>query len=197
MTTDNATPVSDQLLAFFKLLCDADRLKIIGLLAHGARPIEAITADIGGNPTDVARHLKLLCASGLVAEQERGVFTLQEKRLEQMAHTVLGGSRPSAPPVEEGDAFERKVLHDFCLPDGRLKRLPSQLKKQMVLLRYVNAVFQPGVQYTEKQVNVALSRFHEDTATLRRALVDHRLMARGNGIYWQVDANDIKESPTT
>ena len=48
--------------------------------------------------------------------------------------------------------------------------------------------FEPGVRYTEKQVNEILGRFHEDTATLRQELVDYHMLARegGGGEYWRV-----------
>ena len=46
--------------------------------------------------------------------------------------------------------------------------------------------FEPGVRYGEKQVNEMLSSYSEDTATLRRGLIDHRMMVRegGGGEYW-------------
>jgi len=82
--------------------------------------------------------------------------------------------------------YDRKVLADFGMPDGSLKEIPAQRKKLEMVLRYVIKAFQPGVKYTEKQVNETLSRFHIDTATLRRELVGYGLMKRagGGGDYW-------------
>ena len=90
------------------------------------------------------------------------------------------------------DAYDRKVLANFSLPDGSLKEIPAQRKKLEVVLRYVVKTFQPGVKYTEKQVNEILARFHEDTATLRRELVGYGLMKRvsGDGDYW-VERNKV------
>jgi len=50
--------------------------------------------------------------------------------------------------------------------------------------------FEPGVRYPEKQVNQMLSRFSDDTALLRRTLVDFHFMDRegGGGEYWRIDA---------
>ena len=47
--------------------------------------------------------------------------------------------------------------------------------------------FEPGVRYCERELNEILRRFNEDTARLRRALVEHGLMGRdgGGGAYWQ------------
>jgi len=47
--------------------------------------------------------------------------------------------------------------------------------------------FEPGVKYPENQVNQILRRFHEDTAALRRYMVDNQLLARERGIYWRTE----------
>jgi len=51
------------------------------------------------------------------------------------------------------------------------------------------AVFEPGVNYTEKEINTIIRRFNVDTAGLRRDLIDSGLLAReSNGSkYWRVD----------
>jgi hypothetical protein len=76
------------------------------------------------------------------------------------------------------DGYDRKVLADYSRRDGSLKTIPAQRKKLEALLRHVVKVFAPGRRYSEKQVNNMLSRFHEDTATLRRELVGCGLMQR-------------------
>jgi hypothetical protein len=130
-------------------------------------------------------HLERLAAAGIVAEKD-GRYTLQRKHLETLAKTTLAGLR-GAPKVEQfdGDAFDQKVIRDFSLPDGKLKSLPMQPKKFQAVLHYVGRVFEPGVEYPEKQVNEMLKRFHEDTASLRRGLVDNGTLQREKGIYWR------------
>jgi hypothetical protein len=48
--------------------------------------------------------------------------------------------------------------------------------------------FEIGVEYPEKKVNQILSRYNEDTARLRRSLVEYGFMARegGGGKYWRL-----------
>jgi len=174
----------EQLIAFFKLLSNTPRLRMAGALATTPASAEQLAAALGLSTADVTRHLGLLCDAGLVAQIE-GRYVFQERALETMARTVLAGQKRTAEAAASGDDYERKVLRDYLHPDGRIKALPSQLKKQMVVLQYVSRAFAPGVRYTEKEVNEALACFHEDTATLRRALVDNTLMARDHGIYWQ------------
>jgi hypothetical protein len=84
------------------------------------------------------------------------------------------------------------VVGDFTHPDGSLKEIPAQHKKLEAVLRYVVKAFEPGKRYTEKQVNKTLSRFHEDTASLRRELVGGRFMERegGGGEYWRIEAEE-------
>jgi hypothetical protein len=60
-----------------------------------------------------------------------------------------------------------------------------QPKKFQSVLKYVAHVFEPGVEYPEKQVNELLKRFNEDTASLRRGLVDNGTLQREKGIYWK------------
>lgn len=71
-----------------------------------------------------------------------------------------------------------------------LRQIPTQQKKLKVILRHLLPNFAPGVHYTEKQVNEIFQRFNEDSAYLRRAMIEYRLMARANGIYWRTDEDN-------
>jgi hypothetical protein len=84
------------------------------------------------------------------------------------------------------DAYDRKVIANFTTPDGRIKAFPAQRKKFEAILRYVLRVFEPGVRYSENQVNQMLGQFNDDTATLRRELVGYGWLKRegGGGDYW-------------
>jgi len=89
----------------------------------------------------------------------------------------------------ELDGFDRKVLRTFLDENGRIKAFPAQQKKALAILRHVLGVFEPGRRYPEKQVNRLLSQFGEDTARLRRELVEFGFMDRegGGGEYWRVE----------
>ena len=79
---------------------------------------------------------------------------------------------------------EERLLQTF-LVDGRLKTMPMKHEKRVVVLRYISRVFEPGVRYPEKDVNVALRAFHDDYAALRRYLVDECLLSREDNVYWR------------
>ena len=182
--------MSDELVVFFKALADANRLKIIGLLARRGYSVEELAALLNIKPPTVSHHLSRLAQAGLVTARAEGyysIYQLDKQALETAARSLFaGGQIARAAQDVDMDAYDRKVLASFYLPDGRLKEIPAQRRKLEVVLRYVVKTFEPGVRYTEKQVNQKLARFHEDTATLRRELVGYGLMKRagGAGAYW-------------
>ena len=192
MDEENA---SQELLNFFKALADANRLKIVGLLAQGEYSVEQLAELLKLHPSTVSHHLSRLNKAGLVSAQAEGyysVYRLETKPLEEMAQRLL--SREDLPAVAADvdlDAYDRKVLNSYLGPDGRLKSVPLQRKKLEVVLRYLARQFELGVRYTEKQVNEIIARFNEDTAGLRRDMVDLGYLKRlsGGREYWREEIN--------
>ena len=74
---------------------------------------------------------------------------------------------------------------DPYFQDGRLVQIPRQRKKRMLVLDLLAQEFEPGVHYTEREVNDVLGRYNPDTAALRRYLVDEEFMEREAGEYWR------------
>ncbi len=184
---------TETLLEFFKALSDPNRLKIVGLLARHPHNVEQLAEDLGLSVSTVSHHLSYLAHAGLVEARPQGHYYIYSLRLDVMQetarHLLAEENLPRLSEDIEGDAFERKVLNTFLDREGRIKSFPSQEKKFLVLLRYVLKAFEPGVRYSEKQVNEILERFNEDTATLRRSLVEYDMMTRqgGGGEYWRAD----------
>jgi predicted transcriptional regulator len=183
--------MSEELVTFFKALADASRLKIVGLLAQKPYSVEELAALLDLKPSTISHHLSRLAEAGLVSARAEGyysVYELNEAALRQATRSLFSVEQMSAAAENvDLDAYDRKVLADFTLPDGRLKEVPAQRKKLEVVLRHVADSFEPGRKYAEKQVNEILGRFHEDTATLRRELVGYGLMQRQSGEYWRVE----------
>jgi predicted transcriptional regulator len=181
-----------ELLTFFKALADENRLKIIGLLAQQPYTVEKLaeTLDLGVSTT--SHHLSRLSKAGLVSARTDGhyyIYSLQTDTLKTMAQHLLHDEELPRLSGSE-DAYDRKVLASFTDNEGRITAFPAQEKKLLALLRYALKAFQPGVRYPEKQVNEILLRYSDDTAMLRRSLVEYHLMERegGGGEYWRSDA---------
>jgi predicted transcriptional regulator len=182
-----------ELLAFFKALSDANRLKIVALLAKEALSVEQLAEMLNLNSSTVSHHLAKLAKVGLVSAKAEGyysVYQLDLSALANMSQRLLSAETlPAVAADIDMDAYDRKVLNTYMSPDGRLQAFPVQRKKEEAILRYIVQVFEPNQHYSEKQVNEVLSRFNEDTARLRRNLVDFGLMAREGGgrDYWRMD----------
>ena len=185
-----------ELLSFFKALADENRLKIVGLLAQHPYTVENLAMTLGLGVSTVSHHLSKLAKAGLVSVQVDGhyyVYSLQVEALKAMAQRLLREEElPRLSQDVNEDAFDRKVMATFLDTYGRIKAFPAQEKKYLVLLRYVVKAFEPGVRYSEKQVNEILTQFNEDTAQLRRNLVDFGMMARdrGGSAYWRAGEVD-------
>ena len=182
--------MSEELVNFFKALADPNRLKIVGLLAQQPYSVEQLAAILHLRASTISHPLSKLAEVGLVsakAESYYNVYQLEEETLQKTRRLFSQQDLASVVEGVDMEGYDRKVVEDYSLPDGRLKTIPAQRKKLEAVLRYVVTVFDPGVRYSEKQVNEMLSRFHEDTATLRRELVGYGLMQRegGGGEYWR------------
>jgi biotin operon repressor len=183
--------MNEDLVAFFKALADANRLKIVGLLAQRPYSGEELAALLDLKPSTISHHLSKLAAVGLVSARAEGYYSIYQLEEAALQRTRLLFSRADLVSVASGvdvDAYDRKVIGDFTRPDGSLKEIPAQRRKLEAILRYLAKEFELGTRYTEKQVNELLSRFHPDTASLRRELVGVKLLARhgGGGEYWRL-----------
>jgi DNA-binding HxlR family transcriptional regulator len=179
---------TETLLTFFKALADANRLKIIGLLANQPSTVEQLASQLGLSSPTVSHHLARLAEAGLVsarAESYYSIYSLETGTLEEMSRTLL--TRENLPALAadvDVDAYDRKVINEFITPEGRIKAFPVQRKKMDVLLTFVIKSFELEIRYTEKQVNEILKPYNEDFATLRRELIDAKFLSRDHGEYW-------------
>lgn len=183
----------DQLLMFFKAMADANRLKILGLLAQENLSVEQLAGLLNLSSSTASHHLAILSEAGLVSARANSyynIYQLEPKALETIAQQLLAKETlPTIAAEVDMDAYDRKVLADFTLPDGSLKNIPAQRKKLDIILRYLARSFEPGLRYSEKEINTILSRYHQDTASLRRELVGAGLLARSSSgtEYWLVE----------
>ena len=191
----NEEEQTQTLLEFFKTLANAERLQIVGLLAVETADAAQIAGRLGLPPYAVLRHLERLEEMNLIRpagddlidlRQANRSYRLNTQELNELSRRVLSGERQKPRPEDfDGEAYERKVLSDFMTADGRLKALPAQEKKLLVVLRHLVQAFEPGQRYSEKEVNMILRRYYIDTAALRRYMVDQHLLERSRGVYWR------------
>jgi hypothetical protein len=174
-------------LNFVKALADADRLRIIGLLAQKSASLTEISQDLGFHPSDTHHHLDQLLQSGMVRQTE-GVYALDSAALEKLSRPHLEGKRDVYIPGADLEKDKRRVLAAYLKLDGTIRQILQQPAKRQVILDYMVNAFSVGAQYSEKEVNLILAHFHPDTAALRRLLVDAGMLSRqrDGSRYWRL-----------
>ncbi len=186
---DSESSVSEELLAFFKALSDANRLKIVGLLSNQSYTVEQLASILRLAESTVSHHLSRLFEAGLVEAKASGyysVFSLKIDTLEDMARRLLSHEALSSLATDmDLEAYDRKVLRDYFQPDGKLKEIPAQRKKLEVILKFIAQDFPENIRIPERKVNDILARYHDDTATLRREMVGYKILSREKGEYWK------------
>jgi len=189
MTEDERPQTAPDPRQLVAMLADTAKLRVFAVLVL-AEPEAATGAELaertGLTAREVIKALTGLAGAGLVAGPDRWRATpatfrasleefnrRREERLSRTFHT----SEPEKVAV---------LLSAFD-DDRRLTRLP-ELKNHERLLTVLEELaqsFEPGVRYTEAEVNLTLSGFHPDFAALRRYLVDAALLSRSEGYYWR------------
>ena len=86
--------------------------------------------------------------------------------------------------------MERKIRIDpFLDADGNVVHLPRKQAVRRAVLAYVSERFQPGLLYTESQINIICdaAQTFGDVFLLRRELIDHRFLRRtpDGSQYWR------------
>ena len=186
----NPAPL-EPLLQFFKALADVNRLRIIGLLSNRPHSVEELVDVLELRPSTVSHHVAKLAEVRLVSSHVDGhhhVYAIDATALEEMARQILATSAPQRGPDPPEDAYDRKVLATFLDSVGRLKALPMQRKKFEAILRHALRAFEPDRVYSGREVDDRLRPLSDDVASLRRGLIDCRMMARNTAgtLYWRV-----------
>lgn len=179
-------PSSADLLRVF---ADPSKIKLLAAICDEALPLHTLARSAGLTEAEAMRQVGALKEVGLLEETfaEDGFrWQYQPKALFEVLAMLKADAKPAG-LGGEWTAEEAKVLGDFFV-NGRLKTIPAQRKKREIVLRYLAAQFEFGKTYTEQEVSFRLLGFHEDYASLRREMVDAKLMRRERGIYERLPA---------
>ncbi|MFD1356610.1 DUF2087 domain-containing protein [Fictibacillus halophilus] len=82
----------------------------------------------------------------------------------------------------ELENYQSGVLNAFLNKEGKLKNIPSQKKKKLVILEYLVRKLE-GETYSELQINQFIKQYHEDFCTIRREFIVNGYMDRDAGFY--------------
>lgn len=184
------------LLNMMKVLADERRLELIGWLKKGEYKVHDLAGLTGVTEPTISHHIAKLRSVGFVNLRQEGpqhFYSLNTERLGEFKQLVQHiDTLPETPEFDDSwvDALEftdeeKRVLKVFVI-EGRLRKIPNQNKKFLVVLKWLANRFETNRDYSESEVNSILAQHHEDFALLRRELVDYGYLRRerGGGRYW-------------
>jgi len=161
------------------LLAEPTRMRVFAAIVLGASNAADIRERTGLTVRQTAEALRRLTTGGLV----RGPSL--QANIEVFKEVAAAAVPARVDEPLDPDRERAAVLRAF-LVDGKLVSFPAAHGKRRIILEHIVSVFEPGVRYSEREVNAILRAWHDDHVTLRRYLVDADLMNRDQGFYWRI-----------
>jgi hypothetical protein len=76
-------------------------------------------------------------------------------------------------------------IDQFFRPDGSLISIPAKSVKRIAVLHHIASDLSPDTKYPEKELNSVIAKYHEDTAAIRRYMIEYGILARDSeSVYW-------------
>ncbi len=190
----------DKLVAFYKSMGDPTRVRIVAILANGPLHGQAIAGKLGLTAPTISHHLKKLRDIHVVYERRDKntiYFYLNTAMIKQQAHVLTrliekGGKELDE--MVETSLVRQKVYENFFTKEGKLKNIPAQRKKKLMVFERMIRGLKIGEKYEEKVLNEYIKQFHEDYATIRREFIINHYMYRENGIY-ELNPEEMWDKP--
>ena len=175
-------------ISLFKCLSDKSRLQILKSLAIEDMYVERLAERLGISAPTVSFHLKKLADAGAVTSYKNQyymMYSLNRKVFEVSILKILEEESDEAEIQAKRDAeYRKKVIYAF-FEYGKLKAIPSQRKKERIVLEVIADAFEYDRIYSEREVNIIIADFHDDFCTIRRDMVAENLLDRDSGGYWR------------
>ena len=172
-------------LQIIKALADSSRLMIVHAL-HEPQCVEELAERCNLASSTVSFHLGKLTKAGLVRkrkEQYYALFALNDAVFDKSLRELTSFRNAEAEIQEERvRRYRGKVLRTF-MKNGRVVKLPTQYKKRLIIVEEILRRFPAKPAFSEKELDEIIREVCSDYVTVRRALIDERLMTRNGGVY--------------
>ncbi|MCL2852683.1 MAG: metalloregulator ArsR/SmtB family transcription factor [Defluviitaleaceae bacterium] len=174
-------------LQLFKCLADTSRLKILNSLSKEDMYVERLAERLDLSPATISSHLKKLEEIGAVQsrrEQYYIIYSLCPDVFSPRIIDLIQKEDNNASEDEREEIYRQKILSTFML-NGKITRMPAQLKKKLILIEEICRAFDMGRPYAEKEMNIIIADYYDDFCMVRRFFVDYGLFVRDNGVYFK------------
>ena len=175
-----------QAIALFKCLADKSRIQILKSLMEEEMYVERLSERLSLTPATISFHLKKLVDVGAVKSRKEQYYTIYSINNDVFNISILDilkeESEEKDLQAERDEAYRKKVINSF-FEYGKLKSIPTQRKKERIVLEEIAKAFEDGKTYSEREVNIIIADFNDDFCTIRRDLVAEKLLIRDNNQY--------------
>lgn len=181
-------------IRLFKCLADKSRLQVLKSLAVEDMYVERLAERLGLTASTISFHLKKLSDAGAVRAyktQYYMMYSLNKEIFQTSILKILQQESDEAQKQAQRDAEYRQRVIDAFFEYGKLKSIPTQLKKERIVLDVIAEAFAFDRMYSEREVNIIIADFHDDFCTIRRDMVRERLLGRSKTgtEYWRTKNN--------
>ena len=176
-------------VALFKCLADKSRIQILKSLMKEEMYVELLAERIGLTPSTISFHLKKLEDVGAVNSRKEQYYTVYSLNHEIFKISIIDilkeESEESLLQKEREEAYRQKVISSF-FEYGKLKSIPSQRKKERIVLEEIAKSFEEGREYSEREVNIIIADYNDDFCTIRRDMISEGILERENMKYRKI-----------
>jgi DNA-binding transcriptional ArsR family regulator len=116
---DELDPVFSAVAAYFSVLSEPTRLKIMHAVCNGERTVNDIVAQTGATQTNVSRHLGLMHRQGVLARRRAGtqvLYSVADPTMVELCRTVCNRI---AGTIDERRPLRRQFLKLLPAPKKR------------------------------------------------------------------------------
>jgi hypothetical protein len=76
-------------------------------------------------------------------------------------------------------------IEQFFRADGTLIAIPVKSAKKIAVLHHIARELSPDTKYPEKELNLIIAKYHDDTAAIRRHMIEYGILERDvESVYW-------------
>ena len=175
-----------QAISLFKCLADKSRIQILKSLMEEDMYVERLSERLGLTPATISFHLKKLVDAGAVnakKDQYYMVYSINHDIFKVSILDILKEESEEKKLQKERDEAYRKKVIDSFFEYGKLKSIPSQRKKELIVLEEIAKAFETGRDYTEREVNIIIADYNDDFCTIRRDMISEGILTRNKMIY--------------
>lgn len=179
----------EKIVAYHKALADPTRLRMLLLLSQGEMNGQALAERLNLSQPTVTHHTSKLREAALIKERREKntvYFTLNPYFIKEHAQASVDfifKKEAAGDMSDVNETLKASVMRNFYAKDGRLRQIPAQYKKKLIVLEHMAEQLEFGRKYAEKEINEFIKQYHDDFATIRREFIMHQFMYREDGVY--------------